>query len=88
MKYKELRWLMTIAVAIAGMVGASAALAAVNPFAPSLTDIQSLSDQTAGFHGGQQLSTIDAINYAPDGIHLDITWRVGQNSDPFGPDFG
>lgn len=94
MNYKELRWLVTVAAAIVSMVGASSALAvSVNPFSPSVADIQALSDQTSGFHGGQQLSTIDAIHYTDPndpmgGIHLDITWRVGQNSDPFEPNFG
>jgi hypothetical protein len=89
MKCTQLRWLAMVAMAIVGMVSASSALAgSVNPFSPSTADIQSLSDQTAGFSNSQQLSTIDAIHVAPNGIHLDITWRVGQNSDPFGANFG
>jgi hypothetical protein len=84
MKYRQL-WLVAIAMAIVGWVGANSALAvAVNPFSPSVADIQALGNDTAGFSGGNQLSTIDAIHVAPDGIHLDVTWRVGTGSDPFG----
>jgi PEP-CTERM motif len=77
---------MAVAVAIVGLVSASSALA--DPFSPSVADIQSLSDNTSGFSGGNQLSTIDAIQYATDGIHLDVTWRTGQNSSSFDPYFG
>jgi hypothetical protein len=88
MKYRKLRGLLAAAAAIACMVAASPAMAVSDdPFSPSLADIQALGDVTPGFNTNQ-LSTIDAIHLAPDGIHLDITWRVGQNSDPFGPDFG
>ena len=55
-----------------------------DPFTPSVADIQGLSNAT----NASNLSTIDAINLAPDGIHLDVTWRVGQNVDPFAPGFG
>ena len=48
-----------------------------------------MSDVTAGFHGGAgQLSTIDAITPIPAGIELKVTYRIGQESDPFGPDYG
>jgi hypothetical protein len=88
MRYRQL-WFVAVAVAIAGLAGANFALAAaINPFSPSVADIQALGNDTVGFSGGAQLSTIDAINFAPDGIHLDVTWRVGQNADPFGPNFG
>jgi hypothetical protein len=84
MKYRQL-WLVAIAVAIVGLAGASSALAvAVNPFAPTVGDIQALGDNTSGFSSGAQLSTIDAIHVAPNGIHLDVTWRVGTGNDPFG----
>lgn len=89
MKYRQHRWLVMVAVATISMLAAGSALAAaVNPFSPSVADIQSLIDATVGFSGGQQLSTIDAIHLSPDGIHLDVTWRVGQNTDPFGPNYG
>lgn len=87
MRYRQL-WFVAIAVAIAGFVGANCARASTLPYSPTVADIQSLGDQTSGFSSGQQLSTIDAIHVAPDGIHLDITWRVGQNSDPFGANYG
>ena len=88
MKYRLL-WLVVIAVAIVGWASVSSALAeAVNPFSPTLEDIQALGDNTSGFSNGNQLSTIDAIHIAPDGIHLDVTWRIGQNSDPFGENLG
>jgi hypothetical protein len=87
MKCKQHRWLLMIAVAIVGMVGASSALA--DFFSPSVADIQALSNATEA----SNLSTIDAIhptdpNDPMGGIHLDVTWRVGQNSDPFAPGFG
>ena len=86
MRYTQLRWLMTVAVTIVGMVGASLALA--DPFSPSVADIQALTDQTLSFSNQNQLSTIDAIHAAPDGIHLDITWRTGQMDSSFSPFFG
>ena len=81
MTSRKFRWL-TVAVAIVGMGGASLALGA--QFSPSVADIHALSNNTSGFSGGNQLSTIDAIHIAPDGIHLDVTWRVGEGTaDPF-----
>lgn len=49
--------------------------------------IQGLGDVTAAF-GGDQLSTINSITAIPGGIELDVTFRIGQNSDPFAPSFG
>jgi PEP-CTERM motif len=49
--------------------------------------IQGLGDVTTAF-GGDQLSTINSITSIPLGIELNVTFRVGQNSDPFAPDFG
>jgi hypothetical protein len=44
---------------------------------------------TAAFHGGAgQLSTIDSITPIPRGIELGVTYRVGQEADPFGPNYG
>jgi hypothetical protein len=84
MKYRQL-CLVAIAVAVAGFAGVSSALAAaVNPFPPSVADIQALGDNTSGFSSGAQLSTIDAIHTTPDGILVDVTWRIGTGSDPFG----
>jgi hypothetical protein len=78
-----------VAVAIVSLAASRAAFAvAVNPFSPSTADIQALSDNTSGFSNGNQLSTIDDINVASDGIHLDVTWRIGQQDDPFGENFG
>jgi hypothetical protein len=83
MKCRQHRWWAT--VAIVSLAGTRSSLAeSVNPFSPSTADIQALSDNTAGFSNSNQLSTIDAIHIAPDGIHLDVTWRVGTGSDPFG----
>jgi hypothetical protein len=88
MKYRQLCF-VAVAVAIAGFAGVSSALAAaINPFSPSVADIQALGDNTSGFSSGAQLSTIDAIHVTPGGILADVTWRVGQNSDPFAPNFG
>jgi hypothetical protein len=89
MKYTQHRSLLMVAAAAVSMVVVrSAAAVPTNPFSPSVADIQALSDQTDGFHNGMQLSTIDAIHMAPDGIHLDVTWRVGQLNDPFDPNYG
>jgi hypothetical protein len=85
MKCNQHRWLAMVAVAIVALAGTSSSLAvSVNPFSPSTADIQGLADNTAEFSSSNQLSTIDAIHIAPDGIHLDVTWRVGTGSDPFG----
>jgi hypothetical protein len=82
MRYTQHRWLIAAAIAIATGAGANSALA--DPFAVRVADVQGLSNSTSATNA----STIDAINVAPDGIHLDVTWRVGQNTDPFGPGFG
>jgi hypothetical protein len=51
--------------------------------------IQDLADVTAGFHGGAgQLSTIDSITPIPNGIELEVTYRIGQEADPFGANYG
>jgi hypothetical protein len=48
-----------------------------------------LADVTAGFHGGAgQLSTVNSITPIPRGIELNVTYRVGQEADPFGPNYG
>jgi len=82
------RWqLMAVAVAIVSMFGASAAFAV--PYSPSVAEIQSLGNDTSNFSGGLQLSTIDNVSFSPDGIHVDVTWRVGaQVTDPFGENYG
>lgn len=74
--------LLTIALAIGSLIVASTLLA--QPFSPSTADIQGLGNSTAATN----FSTIDAIHVAPNGIHLDVTWRRGQDTDPFGPFFG
>ena len=86
MRFTQLRWLMAVAVAIVGLIGASSALA--DPYSPSVADLHSLGDNTSSFSSGNQLSTIDAINVAPDGIHVDVTWRTGQMDSSFRPYFG
>ncbi len=86
MKCTEFRWLMMVAVAVVSAFAASSALAA--PFSPSVADIQALTDATSGFSQGNQLSTIDAMHTAPDGLHLDVTWRTGQMDSSFSPFFG
>jgi hypothetical protein len=55
-----------------------------NPFSPSVADIQALVDQTSGFSSGNQLSTLDSISVEPNGVRLNVTWRVGTGNDPFG----
>lgn len=82
MSCRPLRWLLMFAVAIVSIVSAPTLNA--QPFSPSVADIQGLGDSTAA----ENFSSIDAINVTPDGIQLDVTWRVGQNTDPFGEFFG
>ena len=44
---------------------------------------------TAAFHGGAgQLSTINSITQIPRGIELNVTYRIGQEADPFGANYG
>jgi hypothetical protein len=81
MSNRKLGWLLMVAVAIVGMVGASSALAEF--YSPSLAQIQGMSNTTSASNA----STIDAMHVSPDGIHLDVTWRTGQSDDPFGPNF-
>jgi hypothetical protein len=69
------------------MMGADSARAV--PYEWVTGQIQNLGDVTPGFHGGAgQLSTINTITPIPNGIELDVTYRIGQESDPLGPDFG
>jgi hypothetical protein len=59
------------------------------PYQWTAGQIQDLIDVTSGFHGGAgQLSTIDSISLIPDGIELDVTFRIGQEADPFAPNYG
>jgi hypothetical protein len=81
------RWLTMVAAAIVSMMGVGSAFAAT-PYLWHVGDVQSLSDVTLGFSGGQSLSTINSITKIPTGIKMDVTYIVGQNSDPFGADFG
>jgi PEP-CTERM motif len=81
------RWqLLAVAVAIVGMVGASSAFA--DPYSPSVAEIQALNDNTGEFSQDNQLSTVEDIHIAPDGIHVDVIWRRGQNQSSFDPYFG
>jgi hypothetical protein len=85
MKYKVAGRLLVIAVI--SMFGASSALAV--PYVWTADQIQGLADVTPGFHGPPgQLSTINSITPIPNGIELNVTFKVGQNTDPFAPDFG
>ncbi len=82
MRFRYDRCLLMTAVVVASILSTSSALAQF--FSPSIADIQALSNSTAATN----FSTIDAIHIAPNGIHLDVTWRTGQNTDPFAPFFG
>jgi hypothetical protein len=87
MKYRQHRGWLAIAVAIASLAGAGSALAV--PYQWTIGQVKSLADVTAGFHGPPgQLSTINSITQIPNGIQLDVTYRIGQGSDPFAPNFG
>lgn len=87
MNWLPLRRLAMLALALVGLNGAGSAWAV--PYVWNASQIQGLSDVTAGFHGGAgQLSTINSITPIPLGIELDVTYRIGQESDPFGADYG
>jgi hypothetical protein len=79
---------MMVAVAIIGMVTASSALA-VN-YNWTVGQVQGLADVTAPFHSGgaPQLSTIDSLTLIPNGMELKVTWKIGQEADPFGANYG
>jgi hypothetical protein len=79
--------LLMIAAAIVSTAGANSTLAVPYHWGPG--QIQGLANVTAAFHGGAgQLSTIDSITPIPRGIELGVTYRVGQEADPFGPNYG
>ncbi len=76
---------MILATAVIG--GASTAIA--DPYGWTPAQIQDLLDVTAAFHGGAgQLSTIDSITPIPNGLELGVTFRIGQEADPFGANYG
>jgi hypothetical protein len=76
-----------IAAAVVGVTSASAALAVPYNWGPG--QVQGLANVTAAFHGGAgQLSTINSITNIPRGIELNVTYRIGQESDPFGANYG
>jgi hypothetical protein len=79
---------MLIVVAIVSTLGERPALAV--PYEWSIGQIQSLVDVTPAFHSGgaPQLSTIHGITPIPNGVELKVTYRIGQDSDPFGSDYG
>jgi hypothetical protein len=83
MKYQVAGRLLVIAVT--SVFCASSAFAV--PYVWTADQIQGLVDVTPGFNSGQ-LSTINSITPIPNGIELNVTFKVGQNTDPFGPDFG
>jgi hypothetical protein len=63
--------------------------ASADPYFWTPAQIQDLVDVTAGFHGGAgQLSTIDSITPIANGIELGVTYRIGQDADPFAPNYG
>ena len=88
MTYRQLRWSLTIATGIIGTLCAGSALAV--PHNWTAGQIQGLADVTPGFHSGgaPQLSTINSITPVPNGVDLDVTFRVGQETDPFGANYG
>jgi hypothetical protein len=85
MKYKVAGWLLMTAVI--GTICESSSFAV--PYVWNSRRVQDLADVTASFHGPPgQLSTINSITPIPNGIELDVTFRAGQNVDPFAPDYG
>jgi hypothetical protein len=86
MRCKQWLWLV-IAIAVIGAVRPHRAHAVPYHWGPG--QIQNLANVTAAFHGGAgQLSTIDSITPIPRGIQLNVTYRVGQEADPFAPNYG
>jgi hypothetical protein len=76
-----------IALAMVSMVGARFAYAVPYQWGP--LQVQGLADVTAGFHGGAgQLSTVNSITPIPRGVELNVTYRIGQEADPFAPNYG
>jgi hypothetical protein len=87
MKCRRRRFSLALALAMVSIVGAGPVLAVPYNWGPA--QVQGLADVTAGFHGGAgQLSTINSITPIPRGIELDVTYRVGQEADPFGANYG
>jgi hypothetical protein len=86
MTCRQQLWLI-IALAVVSTVGTHSTLAVPYHWGPG--QIQNLANVTAAFHGGAgQLSTIDSITPIPRGIQVNVTYRVGQEADPFGPNYG
>lgn len=55
-------------------------------YQPTPAQIQALTDQTTGFHGGgTQYSVINSITPIPGGIELDVSFAYGQNTSSFDP---
>lgn len=81
------RTTVTFAAWCALIGGLTLSHASAQPYEWTVRQVRGLGDVTAAF-GGDQLSTINSITPIPDGIELDVTFRIGQNSDPFAPDFG
>lgn len=87
MKTSRFRGKLVFAVATIGSVFGEAAYA--DPYQWTIPQIQYLEDVTSSFHGGAgQLSTIDSITPIPNGILLEVTYRMGQDADPFAPNYG
>ena len=81
------QWLLMVPAAVIGIAAAGPAQAV--PYEWTAAQIQGLADVTPGFHGGAgQLSTINSITPIPNGVELDVTYRIGQEADPFGADYG
>jgi hypothetical protein len=72
---------------IAAIAALSAAQAGAQNYQWTPSQIQGLGDVTLAF-GSNQLSTINSITPIPGGIELDVTFRVGQDSSSFDPNFG
>ncbi len=86
MRCKKLLWLVA-AVAVVSVVGTRSTLAVPYHWGPG--QIKNLANVTAAFHGGAgQLSTINSITQIPRGIELNVTYRIGQEADPFGANYG
>lgn len=88
MNQRPHRPVLLIAAVIICTMGARVSHAV--PYQFTIGQIQGLSDVTAGFHGGgaPQLSTINSITPIANGIEVDVTFRVGQDADPFGANYG
>lgn len=86
MKRTKVSAIAACAVVISAWVGTAVQAA---PALPSASELQLLVDRTGPDSGNTQLSTIDSFTNLPNGVQLNVTFRVGVGTaDPFDPNYG